>query len=105
MTNFQLWKRVAHSLLHLEMLKLENKEREMVEMGRRGSNKSLDQVSHIHGHLFYGSIVEGLDVPQSTLVIFCHHVDGYTFPAKTASSANPKSIKDNENGIEKNSFA
>ncbi len=28
MTNFQLWKRVARSLLHLEVLKLENKERD-----------------------------------------------------------------------------
>lgn len=50
----------------------------------------LDQVSHIHGHLFHGGIVEGLDVPECALIIFSHHVDRNTLPSKTATSANPE---------------
>lgn len=61
---------------------------------RGGSKKLLDQISHIHGHLFYGGVVEGLDVPQRALVIFCHHVNSHSLPAKTASSSNPENITD-----------
>lgn len=59
---------------------------------RGGSKKLLDQVGHIHGHLFDGGVVEGLDVPQCALVIFGHHVNSHTLPAKAASSSNPDNI-------------
>lgn len=60
-----------------------------MERGGVSRSQALDQVSHIHRHLFYGGVVEGLDVPQGPLVVFRHHVDGHTLPAKTASSTNP----------------
>lgn len=50
---------------------------------------SLDKISHIHGHLLNGGVVECLNVPQDPLVILSHHVDGYSLPAKTATPTNP----------------
>ena len=62
--------------------------------GKRGGlGLGLDQVGHIHGHLLHSGVVEGLNVSQSTLVILSHHVDGYTLPAETTTSANPKMDK------------
>lgn len=49
----------------------------------------LDKISHIHGHLLNGGVVECLNVPQGSLVILSHHVDGYSLSAKTATSTNP----------------
>lgn len=50
---------------------------------------TLDQVSHIHGHLFYCGVVERLNVPECALVLLSHHVDGNTLSAETASSPDP----------------
>lgn len=49
----------------------------------------LDKISHIHGHLLNGGVVECLNVPQGSLVILCDHVNGYSLPAKTATSTDP----------------
>lgn len=49
-----------------------------------------DQVSHIHGHLLHGGVVESLNVPERALVILSHHVDGDTLSAKTSTTPNPK---------------
>lgn len=57
---------------------------------KRGVGNVLDQVSHIHGHLLHSGVVEGLNVPERSLVIFSHHVDGNTFSAEAATTSNPK---------------
>lgn len=49
----------------------------------------LDKISHIHGHLLHGGVVECLNVPQGSLVILSHHVDGYALSAKTTTPTNP----------------
>ena len=54
---------------------------------------SLDEVGHIQGHLLHRGVVEGLDIPESSLVVLGYHVDSHAFPAKTASSANPTDNK------------
>lgn len=48
-----------------------------------------DEVSHVHGHLLHGCVVEGLDVTQGALVILSHHVDSHALPAETPASTNP----------------
>lgn len=49
----------------------------------------LDEVSHIHGHLFHGGVVECFNIPQGSFVVLSHHVDGYSFPAKATATTNP----------------
>ena len=58
------------------------------------SSHRLHQIGHIDGHLINLSIVELLNVVQSTLVLISDKVDGHTFATKAASSANP--AKQNE---------
>lgn len=53
----------------------------------------LDKVSNVQGHFLHGCIVEGLDVAEGTLVIFCDHVDSDTLSAKTATTSNSTQIK------------
>lgn len=53
----------------------------------------LDEVSHIHGHLLNGGVVERLNVPQGSPVIISHHVDGYSLSAKTTTPTNPDKTK------------
>lgn len=50
----------------------------------------LDKIGHIHGHLLNGGVVERLNVPQGSLVILSHHVDGYSFPSETTTPTNPE---------------
>lgn len=52
----------------------------------------LDQVSHVHGHLLHGGVVEALDVAKCAFVVFSHHVDGHPFSAETPPSANPVNV-------------
>lgn len=52
----------------------------------------LDKIGHIHGHLLDGGVVERLNVPQGSLVILGHHVDGYSLSAKTTTAANPVDV-------------
>lgn len=44
-----------------------------------------DEVSNIEGHLLNGGVVEGLNVPESPLVFFCHHINSHTLAAKTST--------------------
>lgn len=53
----------------------------------------LDKIGHVHGHLLDGGVVERLNVPQGSLVIFGHHVDGYSLTAKTTTPTNPDRTK------------
>lgn len=57
----------------------------------------LDKIGHIHGHLLDGGVVECLNVPQGSLVIFSHHVNGYSFPAETSTPTN--SDEENNNKV------
>lgn len=52
----------------------------------------LDKIGHIHGHLLDRGVVERLNVPQGSLVILSHHVDGYSLSAKTTTPTNPVDV-------------
>lgn len=57
--------------------------------GVGGGGALLDKVGHVHGHLLHRGVVERLNVPQGSLVVLGHHVDGDSLPAETTPSANP----------------
>jgi len=51
--------------------------------------KTLDEIGDIHGHFLNLSVVEGLNVLETAVILLGHKVDGHAFAAKPASSANP----------------
>lgn len=60
-----------------------------MDEGWLDSSRFLEKICHIHGHLLNGGVVECLNVPQGSLVILSHHVDGYSLSAKTTTATNP----------------
>lgn len=60
-----------------------------MDEGWLDSSRFLEKIRHIHGHLLNGGVVECLNVPQGSLVILSHHVDGYALSAKTTTATNP----------------
>eukprot|EP00953_Heterococcus_sp_UTEX-ZZ885_P025491 13864-Heterococcus_DN1.PRE.3 len=52
----------------------------------------LDEVRHVHGHLFDLGVVEGLDVAQVAHICLRDEVDGHTLAAKPAAAANPVDV-------------
>lgn len=60
--------------------------------GLKGMWILLDKIGHVHGHLLNGGVVERLNVPQGSLVILSHHVDGNTLSAKTSTPTNPVDV-------------
>lgn len=60
-----------------------------MDEGWLDSSRFLEKICHIHGHLLNGGVVECLNVPQGSLVILSHHVDGYALSAKTTTATNP----------------
>ena len=59
-----------------------------------GCVPGLDEVSHVHGHLVNLSVIEHFNVLEHTFIFTCDEVDGYTFSAKPASTANPEVVEE-----------
>jgi len=47
----------------------------------------LDQISHVHWHLFDGGIIEGLNLTHRTNIVVRHEVDGDTFTTEATRTA------------------
>lgn len=66
-----------------------------MDEGWLDSSRFLEKICHIHGHLLNGGVVECLNVPQGSLVILSHHVDGYSLSAETTTATNPGRREEN----------
>lgn len=49
----------------------------------------LNQISHVHGHLFNGGPVVFLNVLENSGVVGGHEVDSHTLSTEATASANP----------------